>query len=52
MSARRVVAMAAIIGDAHGGRQGINDTLKSIAPVTLSQVTRRNKCDIPAHALT
>ena len=32
MSARRVVAMAAIIGDAHGGRQGINDTLKSIAP--------------------
>jgi hypothetical protein len=26
ISARRVVAMAAIIGDAHGGRQGINDT--------------------------
>jgi hypothetical protein len=26
MSARRVVAMAAIIGDAHGGRQRINDT--------------------------
>jgi hypothetical protein len=39
MSARRVVAMAAIIGDAHGGRQGINDTLKSIAPASLSQVT-------------
>jgi hypothetical protein len=26
MSARRVVAMAAIIGDAHRGRQGINDS--------------------------
>jgi hypothetical protein len=26
ISARRVVAMAAIIGDAHGGRQRINDT--------------------------
>jgi hypothetical protein len=32
MSARRVVAMPAILGDPHGGRQGINDTLKSIAP--------------------
>jgi len=26
MSARRVLAMAAIIGDAHGCRQPINDT--------------------------
>jgi hypothetical protein len=26
MSARRVVAMPAIIGDAHGGRKGIIDT--------------------------
>jgi hypothetical protein len=26
MSARRVLAMAAIIGDAHGGRQRIIDT--------------------------
>ena len=31
--------MTAIIGDAHGGRQGINDTLKSIAPASLSQLT-------------
>jgi hypothetical protein len=26
MSARRVAAMAAVIGDAQGGPQGINDT--------------------------
>ena len=30
--------MTAIIGDAHRGRQGINDTLKSIAPASAEEL--------------
>jgi hypothetical protein len=46
MSARRVVAMAAIISDAHNGRQTINDTCDpTFEPVPAIPATKTGKTD-------